>query len=108
MTKELNPIIAGAFEVDNDGKLKLKYGFNSGGYENHQYFVTKDALVLAVEDIIELFNDDNMSFQDPEDDYYVTNVHVNYEHPEMYSDHTGERIDPAYDDDKMCDPRCDG
>jgi len=88
----MNKIIEQAFELKDD-KLVLKYGFNSGGYEKHQYFLTADGGILSIEAVQENWKLCN----DPDDpQWYVIHPEVNYEHDDLVCDHTGEKIEPVY------------
>ena len=92
-----NEFIAGAIKC-NDGIPCINYGFNSGGYERYQYFVTADGGCLSIGTIINEFH--KVNFNDPNDpQWYIVGIDVNYENYDLIDDHTGEHIEAAYEDD---------
>jgi len=73
----------------------INYGFNSGGYENHVYFVTKDGGTLAITTVINEIN--TVDFTDDTDpQWFIVGYDVNYENVDLVDDHTGEPITAAY------------
>lgn len=92
-----NEFIAGALKLDA-GRAEINYGFNSGGYENYQYFVTDDGGVLGINTVI--VNIQSINFNDPDDSqFYIVGVQVNYEDNFLSDDHTGELLESAYGED---------
>lgn len=90
-----NEFINGAIRLD-DGTPSINWGFNSGGYEKHQYFITADGGCLAIDTVINEYH--KVNFNDPDDSqWHIVGVEVNYENDDLYDDHTGEKIEPAYD-----------
>lgn len=93
-----NEFIAGALKLEN-GFANINYGFNSGGYETYQYFVTADGGCLSINTVI--VNIQKVNFNDPDDSqWYIVGVDVNYEDHELRDDHTGELIEAAYEKDE--------
>ena len=91
-----NEIIAQALRLD-DGVAHINYGFNSGGYEAYQYFVTEDGGVLGINTV--MANIQSINFNDPDDrQFYIVGVDVNYEDDMLTDDHTGEYLESAYGD----------
>ena len=92
-----NEFIAGAIRL-TDGNPSINWGYNSGGYEKYQYFITADSGCLAIDTVINEYH--KVNFNDPDDrQWYIVGVQVNYEDNDLYDDHTGEQIKPAYYDD---------
>ncbi|EOR9074070.1 hypothetical protein FOI42_RS03050 [Escherichia coli] len=92
-----NEIIAQALRL-NDGRAEINYGFNSGGCENYQYFVTADGGVLGINTVI--VNIQKINFNDPDDSqFYIVGVDVNYEDDSLTDDCTGEKLESAYGED---------
>jgi len=89
-----NEIIAQALRLD-DGVARINYGFNSGGYEQYQYFITADGGILGINTV--MVNIQSINFNDPDDSqWYIVGVDVNYEDDTLTDDHTGERLESAY------------
>lgn len=89
-----NEFIAQALTLEN-GFANINYGFNSGGYEKYQYFVTADGGVLGINTVI--VNIQKVNFNDPDDrQWYIVGVDVNYEDDTLTDDHTGEYLESAY------------
>lgn len=89
-----NEIIAQALRLD-DGVARINYGFNSGGYEQYQYFITDDGGVLGINTV--MANIQSINFNDPYDrQFYIVGVEVNYEDDTLTDDHTGEYLESAY------------
>lgn len=87
----LNPVINTRIELDEAGNPKIIYGFNSGGYEAFQYFSTADGGSLAIQTVLDEF--ENVDFDDPDDrQWYITGCDVNWENEDLYDDHTGGKI----------------
>ncbi|EON7636957.1 hypothetical protein ABV23_RS00500 [Escherichia coli] len=100
-----NEIIAQALRL-NDGRAEINYGFNSGGCENYQYFVTADGGVLGINTVI--VNIQKINFNDPDDSqFFITGVDVNYEDDYLTDDHTGEALESAYAERENDDDRLD-
>lgn len=92
-----NEFIANAIKLV-DGNASIKYGFNSGGYERHQYFITADGGCLGIDTVINEIH--KINFNDPDDsEWHIVGVNVNYEDDYLYDDHTGLPIEPAYEVD---------
>lgn len=90
-----NEFINNAIKIDNNGTLSILYGYNSGGYENHQYFITKEGGTLAIQTVIDEIH--NVDFNDEfEPQWYIVGVAVNYEDNDLYDSHTNKLIPPAY------------
>lgn len=86
-----NDFIRGAF----NGDMSQKYGFNSGGYEKHYYFITADGGILSIESVRE--NIDKVDFNCPfSPDWYIIGGGVNYEDQDLVCSHSNEKIEPAY------------
>lgn len=79
-----------------DGEVaKIRYGANSGGYENFAYVITADGGILAIDTVIAEI--DKVDFTDPCDkQWHVVRYEVNYENPDLIDDHTGRPIPAAY------------
>lgn len=77
------------WKADNDGKIPSHAW--PGGYP--LYYVTADGGTLSPKAVIE--NEALCSGDDPQ--WSVVAVQTNYEDTELYCDHTGERIDAAYE-----------
>jgi hypothetical protein len=91
-----NEFISQAIRLD-DGVANINYGFNSGGYEKYQYFVTDDGGVLGINTV--MANIQSINFNDPDDrQFYIVGVDVNYEDNFLADDHTGELLESAYGD----------
>lgn len=91
-----NEFISNAIRLDN-GVANINYGFNSGGYERYQYFITADAGVLGINTV--MANIQSVNFNDPNDEqWHIVGVDVNYEDTNLIDDHTGEYLEAAYDD----------
>ena len=91
-----NEIIAKAFTIDGN-ELTLNYGYNSGGYERDQYFITADGGILSIEAIQREFEKCPTLFDDPDDtQWFIIASEVNYESDDIYCDHTGKQIEPSY------------
>ena len=89
-----NEIIAQSLRLDN-GVANINYGFNSGGYEKYQYFVTADGGILGINTV--MVNIQSINFNDPDDSqWYIVGVDVNYEDNFLADDHTGELLESAY------------
>lgn len=89
-----NETLAQAFKID-DGVVSINYGFNSGGYEHYQYFITADGETLAIDTVLNEFH--SVLFNDPNDEqWFIVGVDVNWEDPELYDAHTNEKIPSAY------------
>lgn len=89
-----NEIISQALRLDN-GVANINYGFNSGGYERYQYFVTDDGGVLGINTV--MANIQSINFNDPDErQFYIVGVDVNYEDDQLQDDHTGEYLESAY------------
>lgn len=74
---------------------KISYGFNSGGYENYIYFVTKDGGTLSISTVIDQI--DEVDFTDDADpQWYIIGYDVNYENTDLVDDHTGAPLPAAY------------
>ncbi len=81
--------------LDDDGNVRVEYGYNSGGYENYVYFVTADGGVLAIDTVIDEIN--KTVFSDKSDpQWFIVGYGVNYEDAYLRDDHTGELIECAY------------
>jgi hypothetical protein len=90
-----NEIIKQVF--DND--LTLKFGFNSGGYECFQYFITTDGGVLSLDAVRdELKQDPTLFDTDWDQQWYIVASEINYENNDLYCDHTNKLIESAYED----------
>lgn len=90
-----NEFIANAISIDVNGTVSIKHGYNSGGYESYQYFITKDGGVLAIQTVIDEI--DNVDFNDEFDpQWYIVGVAVNYEDNNLYDSCTNKLIPPAY------------
>ncbi len=90
-----NEIISQAIRLE-DGTPSIIWGANSGGYEKYQYFITADGGCLAIDTVINEFH--KVNFNDPYDpQWHIVAVEVNYEDHDLYDDHTGEKIEPAYE-----------
>lgn len=77
----------------------IEFGFNSGGYETSAYAVTADGGVLWFYTMEKLLREGEVNFNDPDDaQWYVVGIGVNWEDSNLFDDHTGERIIPAYVD----------
>ena len=77
------------------GSAKIRYGYNSGGYENFVYFVTADGGTLHVDTVIAEIA--KVDFTDPSDpQWHLVGYEVNYENESLIDDHTGEKIAAAY------------
>ncbi|AFV81335.1 hypothetical protein F862_gp103 [Vibrio phage vB_VpaS_MAR10] len=86
--------IRGFFHPD----MSINYGFNSGGYENHAFFITKDGGALSIKAVQE--NIDSVDFTDESDpQWFIIGGDVNHENDDLYCDHTSEKIEPMYGDD---------
>ena len=82
---------------DGDGAVKIRYGFNSGGYENHVYFVTADTGALAIDTVIAEISE--VDFTDEDDSqWFIIGYEVNYEDFDLVDAHTGKPIAAAYSD----------
>ena len=98
-----NEFIANAVSIDINGTVSIKYGYNSGGYESYQYFITKDGGTLAIQTVIDEI--DNVDFNDEFDpQWYIVGVEVNYHCDDLYDSHTNKLIEPAYGDDYQSTP----
>lgn len=90
-----NQFIANAISINTNGTVGISYGYNSGGYESNQYFITKDGGVLAIQTVIDEI--DNVDFNDEFDpQWYIVGVAVNYEDQDLWDSHNGCLIEPAY------------
>lgn len=91
-----NEFINAALQLDN-GYANIRYGFNSGGYERYQYFVTADGGILGINTVI--VNIQKINFNDPDDSqFHIVGGGVNYEDVYLTDDHTGEYLESAYGD----------
>lgn len=89
-----NEFISQAIRLE-DGVAYINYGFNSGGYERYQYFVTADGGVLGINTV--MLNIQSINFNDPDDSqWYIVGIDVNYEDDTLTDDHTGEYLESAY------------
>lgn len=89
-----NDFIRGAF----NGDMSQKFGFNSGGYEKHSYFIAADGGILSIKAVQE--NIDKVNMNCPfSPDWYIIGGGVNYEDQDLFCSHTNEKIDPAYDEE---------
>lgn len=80
---------------ERDGAVSIRYGFNSGGYENNVFFVTADGGALSIDTVIAEI--DEVDFTDPSDrQWFVVGYDVNYEDSDLVDDHTGNLIPAAY------------
>lgn len=82
--------------LERDGATaRIRYGYNSGGYENHVYFVTGDGEALAIDTVIAEI--DKVDFTDSSDrQWHLLGYDVNYEDSDLTDAHTGKKIQPAY------------
>ncbi|MFA5709323.1 hypothetical protein [Mycolicibacterium sp.] len=79
----------------NGSKVSIRYGYNSGCYENHVYFITKDGGALHIDTVIAEI--DRVDFTDDYDQQWrLTAYDVNYEDNDLTDDHTGEKIPAAH------------
>jgi hypothetical protein len=86
--------IAGILERSGSN-VKIRYGFNSGGYENSVYFITGDGEALHIDTVISLIGE--VDFTDPFDpQWHLTGYQVNYEDGDLRDAHTGATIPAAY------------
>lgn len=75
--------------------VKIRYGYNSGGYENHVYFLTSDGGALHVDTVIAEI--DQVDFTDSSDpQWFLIGYQVNYEDTDLIDAHTGTKIAAAY------------
>lgn len=77
-----------------DLDIEMDYYAWPGGYP--LYYIVKDCDVLCpkcVNENIELLSDE----YDPQ--WYLIGVDINYEDTDLYCDHCGEQIEPAYEQD---------
>lgn len=90
----LNPVLQKAFNFNGDVPC-INYAANSGGYEKFQYFICADGGTLSIGTVINEFN--KVNFNDPDDkQWYIVGCEVNFENNDLYDDHTGLPIEPAY------------
>lgn len=70
-----------------------------GGYPC--FFITNDGAALSFKTVEENIDDVREAMEDPDDSsgWRVEAVDVNWEDPELYDDHSGERIESAYAED---------
>ncbi len=95
LAKTKNIIINKVFDKD----LTLNYGFNSGGYENYQFFITADGGILSLETVQDELKSDPALFDDEDDpQWYIVASNVNYEDNNLYCDHSNKLIPAAYED----------
>lgn len=92
----LNPFLQTSLNFDGfHGVPCINYGYNSGGYEKYQYFITADGGVLSIGTVINEFH--NVNFNDPDDkQWYIVGVDINYENTSLIDDHTGDYIETAF------------
>lgn len=91
-----NTKIAEMLRVDDEGNVKINYGFNSGGYESNVFFITEDGGVLGIQTVIDEIN--KVDFNDPDDSqWFIVGYDVNYENHDLYDSHTGNLIEAAYE-----------
>ncbi|MCK0441185.1 hypothetical protein MUG78_17440 [Gordonia alkaliphila] len=89
--------LKGLLAMEADGRVRIEYGFNSGGYESNVYFVTKDGGCLHIDTVIAEI--DEVDFTDPDDSqWFIIGSDVNYEDGELYDAHTNALIPAAYGD----------
>jgi hypothetical protein len=70
-----------------------------GGYP--KYFVTKDGGVLSFDSAKEMKNEIIDAMKNNSDpSWYIMGVDINWEDPDLYCDHSGEKIECAYCDDE--------
>jgi hypothetical protein len=94
--KNLSGKLGEILHRDGD-RVKITYGYNSGGYENFIYMITADGGTLAIDTVIdEIAKVDFTDADDPQ--WYVVRYKVNYENQDLYDDHTGKLIPAAYSD----------
>ncbi|QUL77401.1 hypothetical protein [Escherichia phage UPEC06] len=92
-----NDFIAQVINIDK-GIPNINFGFNSGGYERYQYFVTDDGSVLGINTV--MANIQNINFNDPDErSFYIVGVQVNYNDDSLIDDYTGETLESAYSDE---------
>lgn len=86
--------LADILERDGSG-VKIRYGYNSGGYERNVYFLTRDGGPLHIDTVVAQIND--VDFTDPTDpQWFLVGYQVNYEDPDLVDAHTGLKIPAAY------------
>lgn len=79
----------------NGTGVAIRYGYNSGGYENNAYFVTKDGAVLHIDTVIAQIAE--VDFTDPFDpQWFLVGYDVNYDDTDLIDAHTGRAIPAAY------------
>lgn len=85
--------------LERDGNtVKIRYSYNSGGDQNHLYFVTADGGVLGIDTVIAEIGE--VDFTDPYDrQWHLIGYDVNYENHDLVDDHTGAKIAAAYEAD---------
>jgi len=93
-----NPKLAELLRVDEDGNVKINFGYNSGGYESNVFFLTQDGGVLGIQTVIDEIS--KVDFNDPDDSqWFIVGYDVNYEDHELYDSHTGNLIEAAYEEE---------
>ncbi len=82
--------------LERDGSVvKIRYGANSGGYENYVFFVTADGGCLHIDTVVDQIGE--VDFTDPSDrQWFLVGYQVNYEDPDLIDAHTGQPIPSAY------------
>ncbi len=81
-------------ERDGDA-VKVRYGYNTGGYEHNVYFLTGDGGPLHIDTVIAQIA--QVDFTDPTDpEWFLVGYQVNYEDPDLIDAHTGQKIPAAY------------
>lgn len=82
--------------LERDGSTaRIRYGYNSGGYENFVFFVTGDGEALHIDTVIAEIG--QVDFTDQYDkQWHLIGYDVNYEDFDLTDAHTGEKIKAAY------------
>lgn len=91
----LNTELAKYLKFEN-GKARINFGYNSGGYESYLYFITKDGGVLGIGTVLEEI--ESVDFNDEDDSqWFIVGSAVNYEDYDLYDSHTNKLIPAAYE-----------
>lgn len=94
-----HPKLAELFESQEDGKVHIKYGFNTGGAENHIVLATKDSGSLGIQTVLDLLNEGEVDFTDEFDPQWCIVGYMVYEEgAPIIDDHTGKELASLYGD----------
>lgn len=93
--------LAELFE-EKDGKASIKYGYNSGGQENHVVLLTQDGGTLGISTVEKLLNEGEVDFTlDWDPQWFVVGYQVHEEGAPLVDDHSGEELPSVYGDPEV-------